>query len=220
MKKLTIKFFVLLSLAGMSVLSSCGEDTDLDPTPDQQAGSINTYRTILLTNQGSVDFPSSNAGQAFYSATANVRYETLAEAKANAAQVDFIHGIRNANAGGRILTAPSSADAEALYGGSGNPDNVTTWTPRNATKFKIVTNIDSATFYSMEDDARIVEATEAGMDSLTVKNLAAGDVVAFMTAGTQPKRGLARVAATTGPATFQQGVDPNGSITLDVKVQE
>lgn len=220
MKKLTFQLFAMVGLAGMSVLSSCNTDTD-DPTPDPQGNPIRTHRTILLTNQNA---QTASEQKSFYSVEQNRVYAGLAEAKTNSQNVDFVHVLRNQNSGGRLLTAPNSADATAIYDADPlNENRISTWATRNATKFKMVLGMDSATFAGINDDTKILQETESGVDQETVTGINVGDIIAFRTAGPTSKRGLARVVAVTGPAVFDPNAsttDNAGSITLDIKVQE
>lgn len=126
---------------------------------------------------------------------------TLSQATSNQAKVDFAYYYGDVNLA--TLAAPDDA---TLNGGTGNFTWCQSWTTKNQTRF------DLTTLTATEFDAASAATINALADpsSSKVTSLAQGKVIAFKTAS--GKKGLIKVTAiTTGK---------NGSITLDVKVQQ
>jgi hypothetical protein len=177
---------------------------------------INEYTTVLLNNSFSATQSS------FYNAKTNVVYNSLADAKTNSANVDFIHILRNVAGGGRQITAPNSANATAIYGADlTNANNITTWGTRNATKFLSKTWTE-AQFNGVTTGAAL--GTQAGaastMTEESITALSVGSGFSFVMSN--GKRGIARVTAVTGNADFiaTPGTDNSGSVTLTVKTEK
>ncbi|MBO9698701.1 MAG: hypothetical protein J7604_00760 [Sporocytophaga sp.] len=160
-----------------------------------QTGEISTFTATILGNENHATIGS------FYDAEANLVY-TQANAKTNASLIDFVfyHGQTN----GASMAAPSNSDAAAVFTG------LTTWSVRNATKFKS-TSLTQADFNAVTG-ANVLADNASGATDTQVTNLAVGKVFAFTTVG--GKSGLAYVKALSGSATA------SGTITIDVKIQK
>lgn len=177
------------------------------------SATINTYTAVLLNNQSDGTSPN-----AFYDPINNTRF-TIAQAKANSANVHIIHALRNADNGGRKLIAPSSADAEAIYGASGSPDRVQTWSVRNATKFKALTL--SAAEFDAINSATALTAAAGSSDTYSADNIGSLDVGStFGALLANGKFVVGRVTAVTGPSVFTPGGTNGGSVTITFKVQK
>lgn len=162
---------------------------------------IQTFTATILGNQHS-------STGSFYNVIDNV-VMSQANAKANAAAVDFVyyHGATNQ----ATIAAPDDAPAGTIYNNSST--GLQTWSVRNATRFKS-TPMTAAQFDNVSTKIEI--ETAASGSSLSAANmLAVGNVFAFITdASHGGKSGLAKVIAITG--------DNNtaGTITFDVKIEE
>jgi hypothetical protein len=103
------------------------------------------------------------------------------------------------------LAAPDDDHAAQIFTNSTN--GLQTWTVKNNTRFKVVTDVIN--WDNIVDDAVIVEQTASGVTQSRITNLSAGKYLAFITASGM--KGLIKVESmTTGD---------NGSITISVKVQ-
>ncbi len=217
MKKISNYLFVLFAFVMSLSLVSCGTDEPDPVTPDPEPGVILTRDAVLLNNNWATG-TTTNPVHHFYSVRQDVRYPSLQAAKAAAQNVDFVHGLRSAANGGRVIASPDSQDATDMYGAASNPDNITTWTPRTEVRFRNIT-MDEATFNAINNDARIVEETATGVTETAVRNLQQGSTFAFVLPG--GRRGIARVTQVSGGEAFVQGGTNNaGSVTLRIKVQE
>jgi hypothetical protein len=217
MKKFSNYLFVLFAFVMSLSLVSCGTDEPDPVTPDPDPGVILTRDAILMNNNWSTG-TTANPVHHFYSVRQDVRYPSLQAAKAAAANVDFVHGLRNANAGGRVIASPDSEDAAAMYGAAIDPNNITTWDPRTQVRFRSIT-MDEATFNAINNDTRIIEETATGVTDNSIRNLQQGSTFAFVLPG--GRRGIARVTQVSGADAFVQGGTNNtGSVTLRIKVQE
>lgn len=178
------------------------------------SATINTYTAVLLNNQ--VDGSTPNA---FYDPINNTRF-TLAQAKANSANVHIIHALRSAGNGGRKLIAPSSVDAVDIYGADlTNPDRVQTWSVRNATKFKSLTL--SAAEFDAINSATALTAAAGSSDTYSADNIGSLDVGStFGALLANGKFVVGRVTAVTGPSVFTPGGTNGGSVTITFKVQK
>lgn len=159
------------------------------------AGTITSYTAKLLGGQ------ENQTEGSFFSTTTGTIYNQ-ANAKANAASVDFLYFYGATNQA--TISSPADADAAIMY------NNVTTglqtWTVKNATMFTgKLTNVDfdNATHASIA--AAVVNPTASKVNTLAV-----GNVFGFKTVG--GKSGLIKVTAVTGTQA--------GSITVSVKVQD
>jgi hypothetical protein len=160
-------------------------------------GPINEYSQKIL---GSYD--NSAYGSSFASADGTVY--TLADAKANAAKIDWMYYY--GSTAFATLSSPSDASAASVFSTGNGPAN---WSVRNDTKLGKVTLPTGLTWASITTDAEIVilasEASDSKVTALTV-----GQIVAFKTV--TGKLGLIKVEAITGTGA--------GTITYSVKVQK
>ena len=177
------------------------------------SATINAYTAVLLNNQSDGSAPN-----AFYDPINNTRF-TIAQAKANSANVHIIHALRNADNGGRKLFAPLSDDAVDIYGASGSPDRVQTWSVRNATKFKVL-SLSAADFDAINSATALTDAAGSSdtYSADNIGNLEVGSTFGALLAN--DKFLIGRVTAVTGPSTFTAGGTGNaGSVTITFKVQ-
>lgn len=159
-------------------------------------GEINSFTMKILGSYQSA------IGSSFASIDGSVY--TLAEAKLNATKVDFLYWWGASTSA--TIGAPDDANAMAVYNNATN--GIQTWTVKNATRFQ-TTTITGSQFDAYTDDTEIVAAA-AGSAETRIGTLAAGDVIAFVSAG--GKHGLLKVIE------IVDGVA--GQITFDVKVQQ
>lgn len=164
-------------------------------TEGAAGGPINTFTMKILGSYQSA------IGSSFASIDGSVY--TLAEAKANAAKVDFLYWWGASTSA--TVGAPDDANAQAVYNNATN--GIPTWAVKNNTRFK-TTGITGSQFDAFTDDTDIVPAA-AGSDQTRIGQLAPGQVIGFVSA--TGKHGLLKVVSIVdGPA---------GQITFDVKVQ-
>lgn len=158
-------------------------------------GAITTYTQKML---GSYD--NSAYGSSFASADGTVYF--IADAKANAAKVDWLYfyGVSN----GATIAAPDDAAAATIFNSATN--GLQTWSVRNNTRFGLTSGI---TWGDVSDDALIVGAA-TGVSNSKANQLAVGNIVAFKTSA--GKMGLIKVTDIVASG--------DGTITYDVKVQQ
>lgn len=160
------------------------------------SGPIFTYTTKILGAQ------TNNLGSSF--ASANGTVYKLDAAKINCATVDWVYFYGAVNLA--TLCAPSDPNAASVYN---DPTNgVGTWSVRNATVFKEVT--DAINWPNITNDSIIVVQNQSGVTLPFINNLSIGKILAFKTAA--GKKGMIQVTALTPDAT--------GTITINVKVQQ
>jgi hypothetical protein len=171
-------------------------EVSLTITTESASGPIDSFSMKILGAQDAA------TGSSFASIDGSVY--SLAEAKANQAKVDWMYyyGATDLAA----LAAPDDAHAALIFTNATN--GLQTWTTKNATRFKAVT--DAITWNAITDDAVIVQQTATGVTESRITDLATGDYLAFTTAS--GKKGLIKVESITTGAT--------GSITISVKVQQ
>lgn len=160
-------------------------------------GAFNTYSTVLMGGQNNATTGS------FYASVGNHVY-TLSQAAANSAAVDFAYyyGLSNL----ATLSAPAATEITTVA----NFSTIANWATRNATKFiKNPSGIDFANLSATTNIANLTFGTDLKANQLNVN-----DVVAFQTAA--GKIGFAKVTAITQI----NGTNSEGTITLDVKVQQ
>jgi len=174
-----------------------GETATLAFNVTTTVGSIKSYTEKIL---GSYD--NATLGSSFASADGTI-YK-LAEAKANAAKIDWMYFYGATNQA--TLAAPNDPDAIDVFSGSNGPD---TWSVKNATKFAKVTFPAGTTWDGITNDIPIINLA-SGVAESKVNMLTVGQIVAFKTAA--GKMGLIKIEAITGTGA--------GSITYSVKVQE
>ncbi|HNY03432.1 MAG TPA: hypothetical protein PKG48_12620 [Bacteroidales bacterium] len=175
-----------------------GQSKEISLTITTVAGAspINTFTMKIMGAQGS------STGSSFASIDGTVY--SLANAKTNAAKVDWLYFYGATNLA--TLAAPNDADAISVFN---DPTNgLATWAVKNATKFKKVT--DAITWADITTDAVIVAQTASGVTNTKINNLAANDVLAFITAS--GKKGMIKVESISGTT--------DGTITISVKVQQ
>jgi len=164
---------------------------------EQLGGAILEYTQKILGSHQSA------TGSSFASITGTVY--NMTDAKTHADEVDFLYYYGTNNAA--TIAAPDDADAATVFD---NPAvGLQTWSVLNSTRFA-TTNMTPTDFDGILNDLAIVAAAQTA-DKTTVINLDVNDVIAFKTdAG---KMGLIKVVSIDGLAA-------DGTITLDIKVQE
>jgi len=159
-------------------------------------GDVTSYTNTILGSYNST------VGSSF--ASSNGTVYSLADAKANPTIIDWLYYYGATNYA--TIAAPDDADANTVFIGV---NGLSTWSHRNATVFKKVT--DAITWNTITNDSLVLIETQTGVTSTSITSLAVNDVLAFITeAG---KKGLMKVTAITG-------LDDSGTITYDVKVQK
>ena len=160
-------------------------------------GPINEYSQKIL---GSYD--NSAYGSSFASADGTVY--SLADAKANAAKIDWMYYY--GSTAFATLSSPNDASASTVFSGTNGPAS---WSVRNDTKLGKVTLPTGLTWDAITTDAEIVILASDVSDS-KVTALTVGQIVAFKTV--TGKLGLIKVEVITGTGA--------GTITYSVKVQK
>jgi hypothetical protein len=172
---------------------------------------VNTNHTVKVDATGSVRTQSaklvygqsSTAGGSFYGTEAAGTVYLQAEAKANAAKVDFLYFYGSNNLA--TIAATSDTDAKTVYNNS--VTGLQTWSKLNNTKFKEVAmtkaEFDAATFTS-------IETATGGATETKINKLADNKVIGFITEG--GKKGLIFVNKITG--------DSTGNIDITVKMAD
>ncbi len=160
-------------------------------------GSVRTQSAKLVYGQESL------LGGSFYATELTGTVYKQADAKTNAAKVDFLYFYGATNMA--TIAAPSDADAKTIY--NNGTTGLQTWSKTNNTKFKEVTmtkaEFDAATFTSIETAATGATVTK-------INNIAATKVIGFITEG--GKKGLIFVNAVTGTSA--------GNIDITVKIAD
>jgi hypothetical protein len=162
-------------------------------------GPIFSYATKVLGAQ------SSATGSSF--ASSNGTVYNLADAKTNSSLIDWVYF--SGAVDHETLCAPSDPDAAAVFNNAIN--GVGTWSTRNATLFKTVT--DAITWDNVVNDSIIVLENQSGVTNSKItdlNNLTLPAYLAFRTV--TGKQGLIRITSIIP--------DITGSITIDVKVQQ
>jgi len=159
-------------------------------------GAIVSYNQVIL---GSYD--NSAYGSSFASADGNVY--TLAEAKTNAAKIDWMYyyGVTNL----ATLASPNDATVTDIFSSGNGPAS---WSVRNDTRFAKVSLLSGTTWDAITTDAEILPLV-AGISDTRVNLLTPGQIVAFKTV--TGKQGLIKIESITGTGA--------GTITYSVKVQ-
>lgn len=173
------------------------DDAAFNITTTAVAAEITTYSGKILGSYDNTAYGSSFA-------SSNGTVYTLAEAKANAAKIDWMYyyGVTNK----ATLAAPSDASVTEVFTSSNGP---ATWSVRNATKFGKVTLSGTLTWDGITNDAQIITLA-AGLTSTKAAILAVGDFIAFETV--LGKKGLIKIENIT--------LSGAGTITYSVKVQK
>jgi hypothetical protein len=162
------------------------------------ASNITTYEDKILGAQNS------NTGSSFASADGTVYM--LADAKENAAEIDFMYFFEATNLA--TLAAPDDPDAALVFNNAQN--GLQTWDVLNDTRFK-ETTLSSADFNAITSSTQLVIAATlpTAPDQTKINNLIVGKVLAFET--WDENYGLILIDNITGTA--------DGSIDITVKVQ-
>jgi hypothetical protein len=171
-------------------------EVSLTITTTSAAGPINSFGMKILGAQ------SATAGSSFASIDGSVY--TLAEAKANQAKVDLMYYYGDTD----FATIAAPDDAHALTVFTNAVNGLGTWTTKNDTRFKLVTN--AINWDAITDDAVIVQETASGVTESRITNLISGKYLAFITAS--GKKGMIKIESITTGQT--------GSVTISVKVQQ
>ena len=162
------------------------------------ASNITTYEDKILGAQNST------IGNSFTSVDGTVYF--LADAKENAATIDFMYFYGAANLA--TLAAPDDPDAALVFNNTQN--GLQTWDVLNDTRFKM-TNLSSADFNAITSSVQLVTAATLPTppDQSKINNLSVGKVLAFET--WDENFGLIQINNITGA--------DYGSIDITVKVQ-
>ncbi|HTO14976.1 MAG TPA: hypothetical protein VLZ83_04360 [Edaphocola sp.] len=160
------------------------------------AGEIEIYKAVLLGGNKHLTLGS------FYSVSENKVF-TIANAKANAANIDFAYYYGAENK----ATIAATSDAGAIQVFNDPTNGLSTWTTKKDTKFK-KTQITAVQFDEIENDAEISILESISNSSVT--KLAENDVIAFETE--EGKKGLFKIT--------ELKANSEGSITIIVKVQK
>ncbi|MGZ5242324.1 MAG: hypothetical protein ACXWDO_00330 [Bacteroidia bacterium] len=173
---------------------------------DKKGVAATSQTTVTVNGTGATDVQlcsgvrlgaqSSATGSSFNSG--NCAVYTVSQAKANAADVDFLYFYGATNQA--TLAAPNDEAADDF-----SSFDLANWSTRNATKLKKLSGFD----FNTASAASIQSAYGTGGDS-KANMLAVGDMIGFMTA--DGKYGVARVNAIVGGG--------NGTVLLDVKTQK
>lgn len=180
------------------ITAADGESAEVSLSITTTAGAITTYNQKIL---GSYD--NTTTGSSFASADGTVF--SLADAKTNAAKVDWMY-YYGSSSNLATLVAPIDATASSVFSGTNGPAN---WAVRNDTKLGKVTLPTGVTWDNITTDAEIIPLA-TGLTETKVNLLAVGQVVSFKTA--TGKMGLIKIEAISGTTA--------GSITYAVKVQQ
>lgn len=180
------------------ITAADGESAEVSLSITTTAGEITTYNQKILGS-----YENTTTGSSFASADGTVF--SLADAKTNAAKVDWMY-YYGSSSNLATLVAPIDATASSVFSGTNGPAN---WTVRNDTKLGKVTLPTGVTWDNITTDAEIIPLA-TGLTDTKVNLLAVGQIVSFKTAA--GKMGLIKVEAISGTTA--------GSITYAVKVQK
>lgn len=159
-------------------------------------GLINTFSMKIMGAQGS------STGSSFASIDGTIY--ALADAKANASKIDWLYFYGATNFA--TLASPDDASAATVFN---DPTNgLATWSVRNSTLFKKVTDVID--WNNITDDGVIVTQTASGVTNTKINSLAANDILSFIAAN--GKKGMIKVESISGTT--------DGTITISVKVQK
>jgi len=187
-----------------------GEVTDKDKEPQSRNKKVEITFLELPPLFGDIKtWPNKSLGSLSHDGTAGSSCASIdgsvyviAEARTNAAKVDFIfwNGTSNPNS----IAAPNNATVKTLGAMS------TAWSKYNNTKLKKLTTVTTAQFDDLEDDGLIEErVTTATVDTDIVSSLAQNDIIGFITEN--GKKGFIKVNSVGSPANH---------INITIKVQE
>jgi hypothetical protein len=167
---------------------------------------LETRTAVIFAGQ------SNSTGGQFYSVANSLVYN-LANAKTNSTVVDLCYAHRSDANGARMITAPSSNNATDIYDADAtNPNRISTWGARNATKIRLTTMTAAQFDATVESSKVLTEANTLTTSDLTAATLTVDKVFVFETVG--GKKGLGKVEAVTG-AGF---ASTDNSITIKFKI--
>jgi hypothetical protein len=228
MKKISNQLCVLMLLGASLIFSSCRRETAA-PEPDPyeiitvEIGDILVHDNVTVYNNLATKSAriENAAVHQFYSVRKNKRYSGLEQAKAEAAEIDFMHGLAYEASGGRMLVSPDSPQADSLYGDASDPANVKTWSQRSQVRFKPLTMTEEE-FNAIENETRILAETADGLSQQSIRHLRPGSVFAFQLQN--GRKGIARVLHVFGNPAYFDAENlrhaNGGSVTLRVKIQK
>jgi hypothetical protein len=159
--------------------------------------SINEFSMKILGAQDNA------TGSSFASIDGTVY--NITDAKANAAKIDWLYFHGSVNKA--TLASPADADAQAVFNNA--TWGIQTWTVKNNTLFKEVTDV--VNWASIDNDSLILIHTASGVTNTKVNNLAVNDILSFITV--TGKKGMIKVESI-------DGANSAGTITISVKVQK
>jgi hypothetical protein len=164
--------------------------------PVTSNGPITAWTMKILGAQGN------STGSSFASINGNI-YQ-LADAKSNAAKIDWLYYYGATNFA--TLASPKDSSAAQVFN---DPTNgLKTWAIRNNTLFKKVTDVID--WNSITNDAVIVAQTASGVTNTKINSLAVNDILSFI--AVNGKKGMIKVESISGTT--------DGTITISVKVQQ
>jgi len=176
-------------------------DKSFNITTESVVGPILTYDQRILGAQ------QSGIGSSF--ASANGTIYNLADAKINAAMIDWLYYYGATNLA--TLASPDDDNAATIFTDGGSvanpgPNALVNWAIRNATRFRTIT--DSLDWDAIQDDTELINLSQGAIETMA-NELKTGNYVAFITAS--GKKGLIRINGI-----FQE---EDGTIDISVKVQ-
>lgn len=182
------------------VTAADGEIAEASVTITTTSTPINTYTAVLMGGQENPNMGS------FYTTEIDSVMK-LAAARQNQGKIDLVYYYGATNKASIVAVSDAQlADVPAF-------SECSTWTTRNATKFKLTSGIDWSTI----TDESGITANATDLTVTHINQLKVNDIVAFETAATSSnpsKKGLYIVKAISGSA----GADR--SITIEVKIQK
>ncbi|MCX6233354.1 MAG: hypothetical protein NT175_01320 [Bacteroidetes bacterium] len=195
--------FLALTVAGTERISFVVTDKDgqtnevaLNITTQVVNGPINFFTQKILGSYAS------STGSSFASIDGSIY--NLADAKANAAKVDWLYFYGGTNHA--TIAAPDDADAAIVFNDLTN--GLSTWSVRNATRLKKITTV--VDWAAITDDGTIKQLTADGVTETKIPDLVVGNISGFKTV--TGKFGLIKVDNITGTTA--------GTIEISVKVQQ
>ncbi|MBE0647686.1 MAG: hypothetical protein IH596_07880 [Bacteroidales bacterium] len=171
-------------------------------TTETMVGPIFTYNQRILGAQINI------IGSSF--ASSNGEIYNLANAKINAAMIDWLYYYGSTNLA--TIASPDDADAATVFTDGGTvstpgPNALVNWSVRNSTRFRII--MDAIDWDAIQDDTELINLTQGATDPMA-GDLKPGYFIAFVTVN--GKKGLIRVNNI-----FQE---EDGTVDISVKVQQ
>jgi len=163
---------------------------------------VTTYGPIKEFSMKILGAQDNATGSSFASIDGTVY--SITDAKANAAKIDWLYFYGATNLA--TIASPNDADAASVFNNA--TWGLQTWSVRNNTLFKEVT--DAVNWAGIVNDSLILIQTASGVTNTKINNLAVNDVLSFIAA--TGKKGMIKVESIDGTQT--------GTITISVKVQE